>query len=475
MFPLAAYIPLADPPSSPATSGRILLIPLDSRPAATQFPAMIAAMAATDVRVPPYDTLGRFTRPGTPDRILDWLERQPMGGVDAIVASADMVAYGGLIASRVEGTTQAKAVERLERLLRIKRMNAPKVPLFVFASTMRLAPTATFASASYRMDLTKYEEARSRYFRGGEPKLLPLIAKLRAKVPPERAAEYERVRARNERVEGALIRMATRPEISYLTIGQDDAKPDGPHIQETARLRALAKLLSLQEKVFFCEGIDQHANVLVSRALLKAKAWSPRVRVVYSDEDGKLRFAKYESKTIEASLADQLEASGATLAGPGEGYDYSLYLNVPKPRPAQFEPWLASLCEEADQGFPVAVADINFTADGTSDQRVHEAALQNGRAMRLLAYAGWNTAGNTMGTAIPAANVYLFARKFGADPLRREVAQREFLLHRLADDYDFHRFTRPEAYRMLDRLQGQRDEAYGAVFQQVDAFVRRDL
>lgn len=464
------------PRQEPRTSfGRILLIPLDSRPAATQFPAMIAAMAGVRLATPAYDLLGRFTRPGVPDRILPWLENQDFSDVTAIVASADMTAYGGLIASRDATVPETVAIARLRRLVDIKRAKAPRVPLYIFASTMRLAPTATRAAAPYRMDLARYEEAKSRLERTRDARLIPQVAKLRAKVAPERIAQYERVRARNFAVESSLIRLAADPAIAYLTIGQDDAKPDGPHIQETERLRQIARRLRLDRKVFFCEGIDQHANVLVSRALLLSRGWSPRVRVVYSDEQGKYNFAQYESKTIEASLADQLEASGATLAGPGEGYDYSLYLNVPKARASEFGPWLASLAEEADQGFPVAVADIAFNPDGTSDQRVREVVLRNGRAMKLLAYAGWNTAGNTMGTAIPAANVYLFARKYGVDPLAREVAQREFLLHRLVDDDDFHRATRPAAYRLLDRIAGTRDEVYGEAFRQVDAFVREDL
>jgi len=54
-----------------AHAERILLVPLDSRPASGQFPQLIAKIADIDVRMPPYESLGRFTNPGSPDSILD--------------------------------------------------------------------------------------------------------------------------------------------------------------------------------------------------------------------------------------------------------------------------------------------------------------------------------------------------------------------------------------------------------------------
>ena len=81
-----------------------------------------------------------------------------------------------------------------------------------------------------------------------------------------------------------------------------------------------------------------------------------------------------------------------------------------------------------------------------------------------------------IGTSIPAANVYLLARRIsGADPLQREVAQREFLLHRLVNDYSYHKFTRPVAYSLVENEGGNRDETGEPLFSEVQAFVKRDL
>jgi hypothetical protein len=356
-----------------------------------------------------------------------------------------------------------------------KRKASPDIKLYMYMSTMRLTPTATKAAASYRLNLAKYEEMKDRYERTHDASLPAKLNNMRRVVPAAEIMRYERTRRRNVEVQTALLRMCVGPEIDFLIMGQDDAKPDGPQIQENAKLKKIAEQAQVQKKVYFCEGIDQHSNLLLSRAILAQHNWKPKVRIVYSDEDGKNQYALYESKTVKASLDDQLFAAGAEMAAPGIEYDYSLYVNTPKRRENHFDEFLEKMRTEIDQGFPVAVADINFGANGSSDEALFSFLVRSGKSFKLLAFAGWNTAGNTMGTSIPAANIYLCARKFDADPLRREIAQREFLLHRMINDWAYHRFTRPATYSMIDTLQDQRDEIYGTNFDAINKFAQADL
>ncbi len=458
-----------------AQAERILLIPLDSRPAAGQFAQMIAKMAGVDVELPPMERLGKFTVPGEPDRILDWLERSDLSDVSAVVASTDMVGYGGLIASRESSTSVSLALQRVRRLSRVVR-TAPHVRLYAFASTMRLFPTATRQASRYRMQLAAYEEAKAKARVMGDPEARRVAAHILPTLPAREVREYETTRVRNHAVQEALLRMVADKAIDYLIMGQDDARPFGPHVAENAGLRRLASSLGLDDSVFFCEGIDQHASVLVSRALLAQAGWTPVVRIVASDEEGLKRFASFESKPLFQSLRDQLLASGARPAGPNDEYDYTLYLNTPKRDEAKFQAFLEGLQADVDQGFPAAVADLNLAPDGTADPELFAGLDSRDRMMKLLAFAGWNTAGNTMGTAIPAANVYLLSRRTRVDPFVREVAEREFLLHRFVNDVAYHKLTRPAAYRMIrDSGVGTIEETYGEELARVEAFVQRDL
>jgi hypothetical protein len=458
-----------------AQAERILLVPLDSRPAAGQFAQMIAHMANADVRMPEYSTLGRFTTPGSCSAILNWLQTQNYDDVKAVVVSADMIAYGGLIASRTSGPTKQEALERLKKLARIRALH-PEVKFYVFSAIMRLVPTATKFTASWRVQLGRVEELRSRYKSDKNPAWLSEIERLSADVPAAEFDRYKQTRMRNLQVCAELIRMVARNEFDYVAFGQDDARPFGPHVWETQRLKQITRENDVEGQIYFCEGIDQHSNVLLSRALLKRHDWKPKIKIVYSDDLGRRRYANFESKTIEKSLNDQILASGAEPASEDGAYDYALYVNTPGRRQAQFSQFVEALANEIDQGLPVAVADINLAKDGTADPDLFGYLSQNDRMVKLLSFAGWNTAGNSMGTAIPAANVYLLSRKVNVDPLERELARRVFLLHRFVNDYAYHKFVRPQAYMMIDASQsGNRDETYGATFHDVDQFVRHDV
>jgi len=458
--------------ASPGT--KLLLVPLDSRPASGQFAQMIGKIADLDVRMPPYESLGRFTVPGDPDRVLAWLEKQPLAECAAVVASADMIAYGGLIESRVNSVTSEQAVARLNRLARLKDKN-PNLKLYVFSATMRLAPTATREAAPWRMNLARFVELEDKAQRTGLLTARKEANRLRGLIPPGVIGKYYATRRRNSAVQRSLVSLSGQGAIDYLVIGQDDARPYGPHVGETRLLQQLAVRESAQDRTYFCEGIDQLSNVLLSRSLLVQNRWTPKVRVVWSDPDRAKQFAPFESKPIEDSLRDQLLAAGA-VPGTEEDYDYSLYVNVPKPDKDKFAQFGEALGSELDNGLPVAVADINLANDGTSDPRIFSLLSQNDRANHLLSFAGWNTAGNTMGTAIPASNLYLLARKINADGVRRELAQREFLLHRFVDDYAFHKFVRPAAYELIKTLPGaSKEETTGESFSALNEFVRDDL
>jgi hypothetical protein len=452
----------------------MLLIPLDSRPAAGQFAQMIGKIAGVDVDIPPMEYLGRFTEPGNPEEILNWIESQDLSEISHVIVSADMLAYGGLVASRENLTPVDIAVSRLKRLSELKE-KAPNLKVFVFATTMRLTPTATIRNASWRADLAKYEELKDRFERTGEEPLVQRIQALKNKLPAKEVIAYEKTRSRNHKVQIQLMQQTIGPGIDFLLMGQDDAKPDGPHIQENEVLRKLANTYRLRSKLFFCEGIDQHSNLLLSRAILETQNFRPKVKVTYSDPLGPDQYALYESKPIKESLIDQLFAAGAEIATDPTKYDYTLYVNTPKRRDSYLQAFLQRLRTETDQGLPVALADINFGPDGASDEQVYNTIAENRRSQSLLAFAGWNTAGNTMGTAIPAANVYLAARRSDDDPLAREVAQKEFLYHRIVNDWAYHKYTRVSTYRLIESLQRQRDEVYGINFRTINSFVSRDL
>ncbi|MBS1704823.1 MAG: DUF4127 family protein [Armatimonadetes bacterium] len=457
-----------------ASPKRILLIPLDDRPATNQFAQMIGEIADVTVDTPPREWLGRFTIPGKPDYILDWLERRNLAQYDAVIVNTDMVCYGGLIASRTTATRYEMAIRRLRRLWTIRK-KAPATKFYAFSAIMRIAPTSLKSNVDWRDSLTTLAVYRSKITGKPTKSQQKFIAKTQAALPAGTLEAYDETRRRNHKVQQELVRMLAANVFDYMVLGQDDAQKFGPHVAETAKLESMASNLKATDRVYFCEGIDQHANVLLSRAMLASSHWSPRVKIIYADQEGRALVAPYETETVEHSVMDQLVASGAEPARGDGSFDYALYINTPKPREAEFDSFVGALKTEVDQGFPVAVADINLGVSGTGDPRLFDALSEEGRSMKLLSYAGWNTAGNTIGTTIPAANVYLYARKREVDPLARELHQRQFLLHRLVNDFEYHRYTRPKAYEIQKELGENKEETYGPQFDSLNEFVKQDV
>ncbi len=74
--------------------------------------------------MPPRAELGNYLRPGNGDAIIRWLQSDQTRDVDAVVASSDMLAYGGLVASRVPGVPAGEAYVRLRALAWLKSERA---------------------------------------------------------------------------------------------------------------------------------------------------------------------------------------------------------------------------------------------------------------------------------------------------------------------------------------------------------------
>jgi len=86
------------------TANSIVYVPLDDRPVTRQLPErMLGRIAGVRVVEPPRAMLGSYLTFGRPGEILAWLNRDAPRTASEYVLSSDMLAYGGLVASRVPG------------------------------------------------------------------------------------------------------------------------------------------------------------------------------------------------------------------------------------------------------------------------------------------------------------------------------------------------------------------------------------
>lgn len=451
---------------------RVILIPLDDRPASTQMPQMIGEVGGIEVVLPPKQLLGRFDKPGSPEALLDWLSSSSgMKQSDAVIVSLDMATCGGLIASRTSATPYELARRRLFRLWQI-RQEALDVPFYVYSSLVRLAPTATKETAQWRHLIAKWAELKEQVKRTPTAANKRHLAQLEDRIPQWELDRYLTARRRMVRLSGDLMQIMGLGGFTLASFGQDDAVPVGIHLSEIDEIKKQAAAYSVSEKVTFLQGIDQVSSVLLARAAVDKTKADLAFSTSYSGLAAARRPAAYEAVAVEFSLRQQFRTAGARL-DPASSMRLMVNTDASESEMSAFRQLLVN---RTNQGLPTAVADVNLGKNGTGDPRLIETLMGADTLPRLNGYAGWNTAANTMGTVIPMAMIHELAKKESSPAFLLQARLKRILFHRLVSDWLYHRYTRPIAYQFIDSLpNAAREELTPAQLAQVTQVVKDDL
>ena len=438
-------------------SGYITLLPIDDRPAVGQFAQMIGAVADHRVTMPPLEMLGRFTQAGDVARIAQWLKSQDFSRTDALIVSVDMLAYGGLVASRTHKTSLEEAKARLE-FFRWFKSKYPRVPVYAFNVIMRVAPTATAATRGVHDKLARWAELKHQTAKSKDSKLDAELAQLTKDLAPAAIDDYLAARKRDLQINLAMLDLVKAGTVNELILLQDDAREFGLHRQDQAVLKTRLKELGLEAKVPIYNGTDEGSLSLVSRAVLDKFLYKLKVAVIYSSEKSKTIINPYEDHPLQFTVESQIRAAGGIPVSEFDQADYRLFVNAPGTDDEQFDAFLQKLLKELKENRHIALADVLFPKPHFSgaDERIIAALKKESLFGRFAGYAAWNTAGNTLGTTIPHANMRVFFRSKLNDradrAARTEAAHLEFLLNRFAGDYLYHDIVRLDVNA---RLRGQ--------------------
>ncbi len=428
---------------------------MDDRPAAAQFPQQTAAICGAQLVMPPRQLLGHFTQPGDADALGRWLLDLDTTGLSALVVSSDMLAYGGLVASRTAATPLADAQARIRTLARFHDLH-PGLPIYVFGTIMRLTPTETPQSEPYLDALASYARAAGAAHPSAEQ--TAQLAAWRAKIPDAAYWDYAGARARDVDTDAALITLAAQGDINWLAITQDDAgAPDGLQMAEQRRLAGSVAQLHVDDRVLLSSGADEMGMVGVTRAIEDAAAWHPPISIEYSSPRGPSVQDPLEDIPVGQTIAGIVRALG--LPTTGYRMDVKLHVIVPTASPDDLRPYLRSLTDDVSKGYRVAIVDLTFITDDIPQERMTFESLRDaGVAARPVAYASWNTTANSTGTALSAATCFSLAEHFG---IEEASARENFLFDRYVDDYAYRLLVRPGLNADL-RARGYDTYALGA-------------
>jgi hypothetical protein len=423
----------------------IALVPLDDRPVTLELPKMLAAIAGTDVVAPPRTTVGKYLVPGDPEAIVAWLRSDATKDAYAWVVSTDMIAYGGLIASRAPSTSEALALTRLRDLAAARALR-PDADVALFGTVMRLAPTGVpklGAAASFFLagpNVDRVEEYARLPDPPNTPETIRKAAALRAQIGDADLDAYLWTRGRDRSVDSYAMQLVAEGNFGRIVLGQDDAGPQGLHLKDLAALRKDARNFRLGKRVSIESGADELGMTLTGAALARHAGWTPRVRVRYSRSDGASVEDPLEFAPIDATIASLIGADGAVRTE-GADADVDLFVRVAQTSDADDARFLDAIADDVQRGRLAAVADLTFLqGQNAYTNRLVEGLIARGIAGKIAGFASWNTTANTIGTTLPEA----IAVGVG---LRRQTYDRgahvRFLLDRYIDDYAFHAFVRP--------------------------------
>ena len=421
-----------------------VVVPLDDRPVTAQLPRLLGAIAGARVAEPPRALLGKYLEPGDPDALARWLANEAPADASGYIVSADMMVYGGLVASRIPGVDRGLAQRRLDGLAALRARHEGAM-FSVFGTVMRLAPTGIPAlgrAAAFPFAGAAVWGGIQQYANLPDPPVTDTdqttARRLRAQLGPQIDA-YLATRARNRDVDLDELALASTGAFDRVVLGQDDAGPVGLHLRDLAALREYAAQWDSPEHASIEPGADELGMALLAADLAHAAHAVPRVRIVYSRADGATINDPIEFAPIDTTIRDLIRTCGATAADAGAPADFVLYVRVPSTSAEDERAFVDAIAADPEHA---AVADLTFLAtnDYAQQRALTDALTDRGVATRVMAFASWNTTANTVGTTLPEAIAVFAGRRSGTYDRRAHLT---FTLMRYLDDVIFHAAVRP--------------------------------
>ncbi len=432
----------------------LLALPVDGRPVVREQVQWLVQSADWALQVPEVQDLGHLRQPADRDALAQWLRTHHTQAA-ALVLSIDMLVYGGLVPSRFIDDSLPDLLERLE-LLRTLKVQRPTRPLFAFAATMRISNNNVNEEEKlywrdYGSLIWQWSYFSDRFTLHDDMTDQARAEAASSAIPMAVQQDYLVTRARNFAVNQKLLEFVAEGVIDRLILPQDDTAEFGFNIAERRELQCQLQLRGLTDRVLIYPGADEVLHTLCAHAVAGLRQAPPlklwlscsdpahisQLHALYEDRPV-LDSVRSQVQAVDAVLVDDIADADAVLAVHTQGTqqgDWAMRKALPQPQPpAHVQAWVAMLQSGALAELPLAVVDLAY-ANGGDPVLVAELA-HSGALHRLAAYAGWNTASNSLGGAL-AQMVLARGRYRDADNQRNVVL-------RLAEDWGYQSWLRQD-------------------------------
>lgn len=432
----------------------VILMPLDSRPPCTQFVEQLAGIIGVHLLLPPSELLDDYKTPGQKEALGNWLY-ETSKQADAAIISTDMLIHGSLVASRLSSGTPTD-MDHVLQLLTTIHQEHPNLKMYVFNIIPRLILADSKENATYQKNMLKYSILKDQINTFENSEDIKKITEIEDKIPVAIRNHYVALYEQNDMLNTALINMTEQGIVAGLVIGQDDGQPFGiPNMSKQKLQHQLQQKTDLENKVFITRGTDEVALTLLGHIVSELSHYQPRIFVTYSTAEAFQITMPFMPNTVGKTVEEKIAIAGGLQVDTPEQADFILYVHVgTKKNKESLKPAAQEVQNLILQGYKVALVDL------TENFQISESLLptllkENIDIARLIAYAGWNSTSNSIGTAITQAALFSNALSSETDTSQIIALYKlnlEFLIARFLDDLYYQKEINPYMNKQLQRV-----------------------
>ena len=406
---------------------KVVLIPLDSRPPCRDFVIDAARIASIDVITPEDKLLDYFTIPGEPSKIRQWL-LDNANGTDAIIISIDQLLYGGLVAARESNLTEEDIKSLTNFLIELHEI-VPNTPIYAFSILPRMQPQQSIDNYQQRRAIMAYSRLRGR----AQANLAvddEAILEAFNEIKPENFESYIHHFEECENLNQRLIELTQDGILDRLVIGLDDGEQYSIQNELVDNLWQMINNSNVFEKISLLHGADEIALSLLSEVVNNSFDSKLKVCVQYNNSLTPSKVLPYMAVPIKDVINEKLSQLKLEIVDKPEYADFTLLISVNDKDNSAEKIYNANrISNLIENGQKVALVDLSWHFD--KNETLLPILIDRGVAVNsLIAYAGWNTASNSIGTAISQAVIYTKNHNF----IDNAIENLRFLNQRFIED-----------------------------------------
>lgn len=427
------------------------LIPLDSRPCNTSWVVDLARIGNANVIMYPRCKCGTLHFGAQLDDMLAWLN-EFVDKMDYLIISSDGLSFGGLIQARLAQINLEEALEKFKIFSEIKKTH-PRLKMYMFDTCMRTSITAFDEETQrYWAKMNEYSLYRGRvhFFNTLEDKLK--LASLEEEIPSRIINTYLNARKVKFTLNKYFLNLVNEGILDSYILLQEDSMPYGIQKIEHEELNEIIKNNNLEEKVQFYNGTDEGAVVLLGKILLEENKLTPKVYLHVPTMESIEKCFLFEDRPGIENIEKMCKTVGFTIVDNYAECDFVLsifsvlanddliiekYVEINIDKNETYIKYVNELNDMLNKEKPVVLVDLLFPNGGSYE------LLKDIQFKKLATYSAWNTASNSLGSAVcQIAAVLVNGNKFDEN-------NQKFLYERIFDDCIYQYIARRKASELL--------------------------